>query len=697
MSYTRKYILIFFALSIAISIQAQSINSNEFSAEPTWLNMELASENTMYPRTNVVPYGNENGIEKWQYEQSPFYISLDDGMTKQCSGHASVPRIDALPKDGGAQCVYKRDFFAGRDWKNYEIFLHVRAGVTYEVILNGKKVGFSQDSHLYSEFDITPYVKSSANNALEIRTYSTSAATLLEMNSAQDGGGLKGSVFITLKNPVNISDYSLTTDYSPSNQTARLDIDLQVKNPKKKGQYYVEVELWNPKGKVFEKMGKWTVFDKKNKNTVTLEREFMGVEPWSAETPHLYTAIIRLRDKDMQVLETVGTRFGFRTVAMGGGMLKVNGQAVKLRGMTYAADAVNHERMRSDLQAMKQHNVNAIRTAYHSPADERFYELCDEYGFYVFCDANLMPFSDKNKAIATDPAYEELFTWRMENMYEQLKNHTSIVAWSLGRGQDNGVCMEAAYRTLRQKDMARPVVFGGAQYSDNTDIVALSAATIDDLKAYVAQKPSRPLVLWGYGSAQGNNFGGMEPLWKTIRENRYLQGGFFSSWSRADYYDQTKEAEVSLPGMCLADGMPKPYLAELRNLYRPFDVKLVRISQDAAEFAVSNLLDFLTLNDYTLEYTIFTNLKPRIIEGEINVDLKPGETKNFKLKVPQLTLYAGEELWIRFTIRQRKDTPAVPKLTDLGTTECRLPMKEVRREPQPEYAKTELHIDTTGS
>lgn len=696
MSYKRSLVVFLCMLCVVASVQAQRKKSSEPIAEPAWLNVEAASENTVYPRVNVVPYANENGIEKWQYEQSPFYISLDEGMTRQTTGHATVLHNDALPKDGGAQSIYKREFYAARDWKNYDIFLHVRASATYEVFVNGTRVGFSQDSRLYSEFNVTPFVKNDAKNTLEIRTYGTSAASLLEMNAAQDEGGLKGSVYITLKNPVSVQDYTLATDYTPASRAARFNMSLQVTNPKKKGQYYIEVELWNPKGKTYEKMGKWTVFDKKNKNTVTIDREFMGVEPWSAETPNLYTAVIRLRDKDMNVLETVGTRFGFRSVAMSDGVLKVNGQSVKLRGMTYSAGMADKERMSNDLRTMKQHNVNAIRTAFNSPADECFYELCDEYGFYVLCDANLMPLSDKNKAVATDPDYEELFAWRMENMYEQLKNHTSIVAWSLGRGQDNGVCMEAAYRTLRQKDMTRPVVFGGAMYGDNTDIIALSATGIDDLKAYAAKKSTRPLVLMSYGSAQGNNFGGMEPLWKTIRGNRSLQGGFFSNWSPVTYYDQATGTSATLPGMCKADGTPKPYLSELRNLYRPFDVKLVRISQDAAEFAVSNLLDFLTLNDYTLDYTIFTNLKPRIIEGEVSVDLKPGETKNFKLKVPQLTLYAGEELWIRFTARQRMDSPAVPARTELGSMECPLPMKEVRREPQPEYSKTELHADTAN-
>ena len=694
-SKTRSILLALPLLCVALVAQAQR-GDDDTPTVAAWKDTERASENTTYPRANVIPYGDENGIEKWQYDQSPFYIVLDDGMTRQSTGSPIPPRVNAIPHDGGQRTTYRRVFHTARDWKRYDVFLHVRGGATYEVYLNDTRVGFSQDSRLYSEFDITPYVKADADNTLEIRTYGTSVASLLEMQDNTCEGGLNAPVFLTLKNPINVADYALTTEYNTLSKAATLNVDMQVVNPRKKGQYYIEVELWDPKGKVFETMGKWTVFDRKSKNTVTIEREFMGAQPWTAETPNLYTAVIRLRDEDMQVLETVGTRFGFRSVRMSDGTLTVNGQPVTLRGMTYANGDADTERMRNDLAIMKQHNVNAIRTAYLSPANERFYELCDEYGFYVLCDANLMPYSDKSDAIATNADYEDLFAWRMTNMYEQLKNHTSIVAWGMGRGLDNGVCMEACYRTLRQKDATRPVVFAGAQFGANTDIVALSHMATDDLKAYVAKGTKRPLTLASFGSAQGNNLGGLERQWQLVRTHSSLQGGFFAAWRPVEYYDQAKGARVSVPGICEADGTPKPYLPELGNLYRPFGVRLVRVSQDAAEFAVTNWLDFLSLNDYTLEYSIFTNLKPRIIEGEVSVPLQPGETKNFKLKVPQLTLYAGEELWIRFTTRQRTETPMVARRTALCATECPLPMKEVSRQPEPAYAKTALQTDTSG-
>ncbi len=732
----KKTLIILLALFVCGAVSAQSLRKNKkeaVPAVPVWQNSEVVNQNTIYPHVNVIPYANENGVEKWQYDKSPYRVSLNgDWLLDIHHGTAVAPdpsqkeyvakgemvsvpsvqwregkremkvtvpnSVDDVSSKGAVVATYSRTFMASNVWKDYHVYLQLRATASYSVWINGQEVGYAQDSRLHSEFDVTDYLLYGKENRIDVQVYYPSIGSLMEMGKSKALNGINGDVFLVVKNDISISDYSLRADYNAAAKSGELALDIDVSNPAKKGQYYVEIELWTPQGKVYEKLGKWATFDKKNKVTVSVKQDFMGVQPWTAETPNLYTCLLRLRDKNMNVLEVIGTRFGFRTVEVTGGLLKVNGSAVKLRGVVYGnynaeSGVPSQERLRADLQRMKQHNVNAIRTAYYSPADEYFYELCDEYGLYVVCDANLSPLSMQNNVLSTMPDYEGQFTYRVEQMYHTLKNHSSIIVWSLGSGTDNGVNMEAAYRTLRQLDMMRPVAYSGAQYSENTDIIAALNSNVDDLKAFVAKKQTRPLVLFSYGSAQGNNFGGMETLWSTVRSNLKLQGGFQAAWSDVTFHNQASKSEETLPGLVKANGTAVPYLEELRNIYRPFDVKLVRLGQDAGEFAISNLLDFLTLNDYTLEYNIFSNLKPRIIEGEVSVDLRPGETKNFKLKIPKLTLYAGEELFIRFTAKQRIATPAVPKNTILGTTEFPLPMNGVQRSAQPDYSKVPLAMD----
>lgn len=737
----KKIFIIVLALLVTAVAEAQLFkadNHDKKTSTTAWSSSEVVSLNAVYPHANVVPYGDENGIEKWQYAQSPFYVLMNDGWQITVADEASAapdPTAKNFSMDGMAVplpslqwksqgrtvkptvltsatdmsqqnstvATYHRVFSAPKSWGDYQMLLQLHTTSSFYVWINGKPVGYAQDSRLSSEFDVSDYILPGKENSITVQVYANAMGSLMEMSTAREMNGINGDVCIVLKNKVHVADYNIRADYGAATKSGNFSFAADVANPGKKGQYYVEVELWNPQGKLYEKLGKWVVFDKKNKVTVNMAQDFMGVLPWTAETPNLYTCVVRLRNKNMEVLETVGTRFGFRTVEMSDGMLKVNGSAVKLLGVVYGnydagGGLPSHERMQSDLRLMKQHNINAVRTAFYSPADDYFYELCDEYGLYVVCDANMMPFSAKSSAISTEQTYEDQFSARVLHMYEMLKNHTSIVAWSLGNGKDNGVCMEAAYRALRQKEMMRPVLYGGAQYSENTDIIAPTNSSVDDLKAFVAKKQTRPLLLASYGSAEGNNGGGLEPLWSVVRNNGRLQGGFFSCWSDVTYYDQACQRQVVLPGLIDDKAVAKPYLSELGQLYRPFEVRLVRLSQDAGEFSVRNLLDFLTLNDYVLEYNIFSNLKARIIEGEVSVDLKPGETKNFKLKIPKLTLYAGEELFIRFTVRQRLASPAVPQGTALATVEFPLPMHEVKRSAQPDYAKTALNMqkDTTG-
>lgn len=705
------------------------------ATQDEWNDVEIFEQHKLYPRANVIPYGNENDIEKNKYTASPYYISLSGSwrMHLSSSYHARPANIEQkdfsaqqwstvnvpdyrwtegrktvqspllkngldLPDNGNYVATYYREFEVPKTWKGYKAYLNLQAKSAYYVWVNQEYVGYSEDSRDISEFELTKHLHYGKTNNIVVQVVGTSDGTLLESRYSRTINGITSDPFIVLKTSVNVMDYKITAGYDTPSQMGLFAVNLDIFNASKKGQFYVEVEIWDTKGRQLEKMGRWMVFDKKNELEMKFEREFAGVKPWTDETPDLYTMVVRLRDSKMNLLETVGCRFGFRTVAMQNGLLTVNGAPVTIRGVRYAFfDSEtglfpDEKQVRQDLQLMKQHNINAVRTSLYSPAEPFFYELCDEYGIYVFSDANISPYSTRQKAVATDRAFINLFISRVQNMYERLKNHPSVVVWSLGDGTDNGVCMEHAYRAIKQKDKTRPTIYPGAGYSDNSDIIAAINVDYDDMKLFAAKQQSRPMILAAFGSAKGNSYGNIEPLWDLVRRNASLQGGFASSWNSAAYFDPETQRDAAWSGLLSVSRQAQPSLTELRNIYRPFDVRIVAISPDAAEFNVTNFLSFLTLNDYVLEYNIFSNLKTRIIEGEVSVSLKPGESKNFKLKVPALTLYAGEELFIRFTIRQRRESLAIPKGTELGVVEFPLPMKEVKKEKMTDYDREELFL-----
>ncbi|MBP5516408.1 MAG: chitobiase/beta-hexosaminidase C-terminal domain-containing protein [Bacteroidales bacterium] len=733
----KKLLIIVIALFTCCAVNAQNKKGKNAEAivQDEWNDVEIFEQHKLYPRANVVPYANENAIEKNDYAHSPYYVSLNgewhmdlkkgfanrptnmeqkdfsaagwptvvvpSARWSDGSKTVSAPQVKSaveMPSSNNYVATYYKEFNVPKTWKGYKAFLNLQAKSAYYIWVNQEYVGYSEDSRDISEFELTKHLRYGKTNNIVVQVVSVSDGSMLESNYARNYNGITSDVFIVLKPMVNVLDMQITADYDAASSTGSFLTKLNIFNESKKGQYYVEVELWDTKGHQLDKMGRWVVFDKKNELEIKFDRTFGGILSWSAETPNMYTMVVRLRDKKMELIETVGSRFGFRTVEVKDGLLKVNGMPVTLRGTVYSffsneKDGIPSEsQIRNDLKLMKQYNINAVRTALYSPASPLFYQLCDEYGLYVICDANIQPFSATSKAVATDKAYINMFISRVQNMYERFKNHPSVIAWSLGDGVDNGICMEQTYRALKQKDKSRPVLFPGAGYSDNTDAVAPAYLDYDDLKLFAAKQQPRPLILSAFGSAKGNSYGNLEPMWQLVRRHSSLQGGFATYWNFADCYDVATHSDIRLPGLVTDDGRPMPYLSELRNIYRPFDVQLMAISPDAAEFNVTNYLSFLTLNDYILEYTIFSNLKNRIIEGEVSVSLKPGESKNFKLKIPALTLYAGEELFIRFTVRQRKDTEAVPKGTELGVVEFPLPMKEIKKEKLSDYDREELFV-----
>lgn len=689
-----------------------------------WNDKSVFEQHKLYPRANVFSYSNEDAIEKWQYDHSANYILLsgewridvqndyhDRSSEFEAKGFSALnwdvttlpshpwmvsgrpatrptlSNVLNIPTSGNSSASYYREFEVPKDWKNYEIFLQFQAASAYYIWVNQEYVGYSEDSRALSEFNLTKHLKFGKTNNIIIQVISASDGSLLEMNYDPKHNGITSDIVLHLKKPANLQDYKIVGDFDPVSNTGTFNIDVNVANRDKKGRYYIEVELWDLQGHQLEKLGKWIFFDKREELKVSLSREMGIVSPWSAETPNLYTAIVRLLNEEMQLQEVVGTRFGFRTIEVKEGQLVLNGKPIKLRGTSYADQSASKEEMRAALTSMKCNNINAVRTIAYSPANPIFYELCDELGLYVVCDANIQPFSSHNKAIATDGDYSNLFVARVQNLYESLKNHSSIIAWSLGESLDNGTCMANAYQEFKHKDATRPTIFAGAGYGNNSDIIATLGATPEYIQQYNSKSQTRPLLFLSYGSSKGNSFGSLEPFWDNVRNNSALCGGFASCWNSHTVYNTENAQTIQLPGL---NG--NPYLDELREIYRPFDVRLENISPDAAEFTISNLNDFLSLSDYRVSYTLYSNLKPHIIEGEVGMALLPHESKKFKLKIPKLMLYSGEELFIRFSVRKRNSDKTIDKQTTLSNTTFSIPMKWVEKQAIPSYERQPISI-----
>ncbi|MBQ8703670.1 MAG: chitobiase/beta-hexosaminidase C-terminal domain-containing protein [Bacteroidales bacterium] len=620
----RKRIVVFFAATLMGGVCA--------TAQPS-----------LPSRANVVAYYEESAIEKQAYRESPYYMELT-GSWQQRQTDSSI--------------LYTRQLEAERTWKDYLVYLNVRAGRAVRVLLNDKVIGYGDDSRHWNEFLLSRELRYDRDNKLTIEALKHPKGALLEDTALQVG--LNGEPFILFKNDPNVADFSLVADYDASTATGVFSLAAGIYCGKRKGKYYLEVEVWDPKGRSLDRMGRWVVFNGRSEETVDISRSWLNVQPWSAEEPSLYTAVVRLRNDKMEE-ETVGARFGFRRVEVRDGVLQVNGKAVTLKGVTYGLEHTegyaSRQQMIRDIETMKRHNVNAVRTARYSPMEPYFYELCDRYGLYVVCDANLMPLSTQQMAVATDQDYMPWFEHRVENLYGKYKNYTSIIAWSLGNTRDNGVCMTAAYKRLKAKDKTRPVIFSGADYGDATDVIAPMMPAVGVLQQALKKQGDRPSLM--LASVGKNNFSELESLWQLVMNNRQLQGGFVDGWP-----------------------LSSTMLSELKHLYSPFDVRLEKLMPDDGEFIVQNRNDFANLGRYSLDYNVFTNYTPAITGGALPLVVPSGSSDKVQMRIPRVDLRPGEELFVRFSLTTRcNEMQSWQSSGDLtvGTVEFALPQTAPHR------------------
>lgn len=590
------------------------------------VHINLVMGQVLPARAEVTPYYDDASVERLDYRNSPYFMELSGSWRPQLTD---------------SSVRYTREVEAEKSWKDYRVYLNVRAGRGVRVFVNDREIGSADDSRHWNEFLISSALRYDRTNTITVEALKQPQGALLEDASLRVG--LNGDPYLLFKNDPNVADYTVVADYDAASSTGTLTVTASVFYGKKKGKYYLETELLDPKGHSFDRMGRWVVFNGRNEETVDISRSWAGVTPWSAESPTLYTLIVRLRNEKMEEEETVGTRFGFRRVEIKDGELQVNGKAITLKGITYGVEFTegSREQMRAAIEQMRRNNINAVRTARISPISPWFYELCDRYGLYVICDANLMPLSEQHHAVATDQDYIPLFERRVENLYGKYKNHTSIIAWSLGNTRDNGVCMTAAYKRLKAKEKFRPVIFAGADYGESTDIIAPVRPKADELRKALQKQGTRPFVMLSAVDEAG--FASLQPLWQLVGSRHQLQGGFVDVWP-----------------------MNATMLSELKHLYRPFDVTLAKLTPDEGEFVVYNHFDFSNFSRYSLEFNIFTNLRPSITGGDLPVAVPAGGSDKVSMRIPPLELQAGEEAFVRFTLTERRTR------TNVGTVEIPL-------------------------
>lgn len=558
-----------------------------------------------------------NGYGTPIYINSPFEWSPDSGG-KAPSFPEKIP--------GGA---YRVKFNVPASWEGRQVFLQlggVKSGCM--VYLNGKQVGYSEDSKNPAEFNLTPYlVKGDNVLALEVHRWST--GSFYECQDFWRLSGIERDVYITSRPGILIRDLVVESPLDDTNKDGLLDFKVKLGNlTGKQGKVTVGLTLMDPDGNsIWTDTKSVTVDPSKDLvdgEFVEFSHTVKDVIAWSAEKPVLYTALVSLAGVNGGIDYTT-TKIGFRSARVVGTNFYVNGKRILIKGVNihehspYSGHVVSEETMIKDFELMKKHNINAIRTS-HYPQQRRFYELCDEYGFYVCSEANVE--SHGYRGFARDSTCFPLQLDRELNMYERTKNYACVVFFSLGNEAGNGINFEKSYDVLKAKEKMRPVVYGDGSERDS-DIQWPMYPTESSLQSTDSRSLTRPYIACEYAHSMGNSTGDLVDLWNVFYNAKQLQGGFIWDWVDqgiwldkeggfwsygGDYgYHTPSDGNFCINGLISPDRKPHPAMTEVKKVYQNFLFEEDDLA--AGRIKVTNRHFFTNLNEYDYSYELLADGK----------------------------------------------------------------------------------------
>ena len=668
-----------------LSAEAQKV-------KPWWLDPEVNEVNTMAPRAAFFAYETENLAKADQKARSERYLSLEGKWKFNFSkDHDKAPRDfyslkyddsqwtdfpvpGILELNGYGDAIYSNNGYPWRtqfrpeppfveernnytgsyrkmvtvpaDWKGERIYLHVGSATSNLMVwVNGKFVGYSEDSKVSAEFDLTKYLTPGKENLIAMQVMRWCDGSYLEDQDFWRFTGIAREVYLYARPQAHIADLFITPDLVNNYQDGTLEVKLNAVGAKG------ETVMFSLKDKEGKEVAAQTAKVGGN-GEVKVNFDIKNPLKWTAETPNLYTLYTTLMD-GKQVAEVVPQRVGFRKVEIKNAQVLVNGQPVLFKGANrheldpVTGYVVSMDRMLEDIRVMKELNINAVRTC-HYPNDPRWYELCDIYGIYMVAEANIeshgMGYGDKT--LAKEPTYEKAHLERNESNIKIYKNHPSIIFWSVGNEAGYGPNFEKAYDLVKAYDPSRPCQYEQAGQNGKTDIFCPMYYDYGGCDKYSQGDNPRPLIQCEYAHAMGNSMGGFKEYWDMVRKYPKYQGGFI--W---DFVDQglrvknkqgktiyayggdfgrypTSDHNFNCNGIINPDRKPNPHANEVRYYYQ--NIWATAKDLKAGEVEVYNENFFKSLDDVELQWTLESEGKV-LANGRNALDIPAQQKRVVKL------------------------------------------------------------------
>ena len=554
----RKTAILLLLLVLGLAAQCQ----------PYWNNLEVYRLNKIQPHDRIVPDGDRwrlclNGTwhiacfdnpskatlspSRWDSIQVPGNVELQGfGIPVYVNMKNEFPSNPPYaPTDYNPTYLYARSFVLPEHWDGRRTIIKFGAVKSAMYLyLNGREVGYSQDSKTPAEWDITKYLRKGKND-LKVKVIRWCDGSYLECQDMWRMSGITRDVELYSVPKTYISDIRIIADLDTNDwSTGLLDVMVDLNHEVDGGSVSVCTSI--------DEVCLGHRFSNKDW-FASLQRRYDSIVPWSDSTPQLYSLTVYLYDAQGRELEHITKRIGFRHIDIRDGLLRINGRPMEIRGVNrhehsmYGGHYITPDEMRRDIALMKEMGINAVRTS-HYPDDELWYDLCDSAGIYLWDEANVESHAQGygEHSLAKKKEWLNPILDRIFNMYKRDRNHPSVIAWSLGNECGNGYCMEEAYRFLKGKDNTRPVVYERAELARNTDIVAVMYPSVEFLSEY-ARNPrnKRPYIMAEYCHAMGNSMGGLKDYWDTIDRYPQLQGGFIWDWVDQAFLISNAEFRIS--------------------------------------------------------------------------------------------------------------------------------------------------------
>ncbi len=538
--------------------------------------------------------------------------------------------------------TYRKVIEIPENWKGRDIIAHF-GSVTSNMYLwvNGKFVGYSEDSKLEAEFDLTQYLHP-GKNTFAFQVFRWCDGTYLEDQDFYRYCGVSRNCYLYTRRSKRIEDIRVTPDLDGQYKNATLNITLQLK-----GKGLVDLKLLDKTGKEVAK----AQVNGSGEQKITMD--INNPAKWTAETPNLYTLIANFTEKG-QTTESIPVKVGFRKIEIKNAQVLINGQPILIKGVNrHEMDPdngyyVSEERMIQDLKRMKELNINAVRTC-HYPDNNLWYELCDKYGIYLVAEANLeshgMGYGEKT--LAKNDLYAKAHLERNKRNIQRSFNHPSVIFWSLGNEAGFGPNFEACYKWIKNEDPSRPVQYEQAETNDFTDIYCPMYDSYTRAEKYCNSNIQKPMIQCEYAHAMGNSQGGFKEYWDLIRKYPKYQGGFI--WDFVDQsarmykngteiygyagdynaYDPKFSANFLDNGLISPDRVPNPHAHEVAYYYQNIWIKPVDLKNGIISIYNENF--FKDLGNYYAEWELVINgdISQTGIINDLNV--APQQTVNQKL------------------------------------------------------------------